>query len=94
MQDPELQASRGMDWVMVERSFPAPVAFEEIQALEDAGAWCLETHQVAFSKTYFSKDRRRMLCLNRAPDAEAIRAANRQLELPVRSIWTATLHGR
>lgn len=78
------------DVVVVERSFAQPVAFEDIQGAEDAARWCLDKHDVAFLNTYFSIDRRRMLCFYRAPDAEAVRAAQRQAGLPFDVVWSAT----
>lgn len=77
-----------METIMVERTFGEPVAFEEIQAIEDAGAWCLEAHGVTFLKTYFSRDRRRMLCLYTAPDAESVRLAERQAGVPFDRAWS------
>ncbi|MCE8015476.1 DUF4242 domain-containing protein [Halomonas sp. MCCC 1A17488] len=73
--------------VMVERHFAAPVTFEAIQALEDAGAACLNNHQVRFLRTFFSLDRQRMLCLYHAPDAESVRLAQHQAGMPVTRIW-------
>jgi len=74
--------------VVVERSFPGPVTLDEIQAIEDAGASCLETHRVRFVRTYFSLDRRRMICLYRAPDAEAVRLAQREAGMPLETVWS------
>jgi len=73
--------------VAVERRWEEPVELDDIQAIEDAGAGCLETHQVRFARTFFSTDRRRMICLYRAPDAEAVRNAQRQAGMPVESVW-------
>jgi hypothetical protein len=73
--------------VLVERSFAEPVMLEEIQAIEDAGAWCLEAHDVRFARTFFSLDRKRMICLYRAPDAEAVRLAQRKAKMPVDDVW-------
>jgi hypothetical protein len=73
--------------VLVERSWDEPVTMEEIQAIEDAGAWCLETHKVKFVRTFFSTDRTRMVCLYQAPDAESVRLAQRQAEMPVDLAW-------
>lgn len=77
--------------VVVERSFEAPVTLEEIQAIEDAGAGCLEARDVAFVRTFFSRDRKRMVCLYRAPDAEAVREAQRKARMPVDSVWSFRL---
>ncbi|WP_162623007.1 DUF4242 domain-containing protein [Billgrantia lactosivorans] len=74
--------------VIVERHFAAPVTFEAIQALEDAGGACLQNHRVRFLRTFFSLDRRRMFCLYQAPDAESVRLAQYQAGMPVTRIWT------
>ncbi len=81
-----------MTLVVVERKFPEPAMFDEIQAIEDAGAWCLDLHQVRFLRTYFSSDRQRMICLYEAPDAEAVRRSQRRIGLPFERVWAATDH--
>lgn len=81
----------GLAQVMVERSFKSPADFEELQAIEDRGGWCLEMHQVSFLRTYFSKDRFRMLCLYDAPDAESVRIAQQKAGMPFERVWTTTL---
>lgn len=73
--------------VVVERSFEAPVRLEDIQAIEDAGDWCLRAHHVTFARTFFSLDRKRMLCLYEAPDAESVRLAQREAAMPVDAVW-------
>ena len=78
-----------MSTVVVERLFPEPVAFEEIQAMEERGAWCLEEHGVRFLRTYFSRDRRRMVCLYEAPDAESVRLSQQKAGMSFERAWTA-----
>lgn len=73
--------------VLVARSFDAPVTLDEIQAIEDAGASCLELRGVEFARTYFSLDRKQMVCLYRAPDAEAVREAQRAAGMPFDAVW-------
>ncbi|QTF90934.1 DUF4242 domain-containing protein [Halomonas sp. BM-2019] len=73
--------------VVVERRFAAPVSVAAIQALEDAGAACLQHHRVRFLRTLYAADRRRMHCLYRAPDAESVRLAQHQAGMPVTRIW-------
>jgi hypothetical protein len=75
--------------VVVERTFPQPVAFGDIQAVEKRGAWCLEAHGVRFLKSYFARDRRRMICLYEAPDAESVRLAERKAGVPFDEAWSA-----
>jgi len=73
--------------VLVERHWDEPVVLDDIQAIEDAGAGCLSTHQVRFALTFFSRDRKRMICLYEAPDAEAVRNAQRQAGMPLDTVW-------
>jgi hypothetical protein len=76
--------------VVVSRSFAAPVDFADIQRLEDAAASCLESRNVTFLRTFFALDRRRMLCWYHAPDAESVRQAQHEADMPVERIWSAT----
>lgn len=77
--------------VVVERSFETPVTLEEIQAIEDEGAACLQARDVTFVRTYFSRDRKHMICLYRAPDAESVRDAQRKAGMPLDSVWSFQL---
>lgn len=77
--------------VLVERRFDDPVTLPEIQAIEDAGIWCLETRNVSFVRTFFSADQKRMICLYRAPDAESVRLAQRQAGVPFDEAWAFQL---
>jgi hypothetical protein len=72
--------------VLVTRRFDQPVSLEDIQALEDAGAGCLQRHRVGFVRTLFAIDRRRMICLYEAPDAESVRIAQREVGMPVEHV--------
>lgn len=73
--------------VVVERSFAEPVALDDIQAIEDENIGCLRAHRVRFVRTFFSSDRRRMLCLYAAPDAESVRIAQREARMPFDRVW-------
>jgi hypothetical protein len=75
--------------VVVERSFAEPVAFEDVEALACRGAWCLEAHAVSYLRTWFSRDRRRMVCFYEAPDAESVRLAQEQAGMPFERAWAA-----
>ncbi|MGB5704450.1 MAG: DUF4242 domain-containing protein, partial [Polyangiales bacterium] len=75
--------------VMVERKFDEGASFEELQTQEDAFAWCAEQHEVTFIRSYFSKDKKRMICEYEAPDAEAVRRLQRTASMPFDRIWTA-----
>jgi hypothetical protein len=77
----------GVANVIVERRFEDPVTVESLQAIEDAAAWCLQQYKVTFLRTFFSADKRRMLCLYKAPDAESVRLAQREAKMPVERVW-------
>jgi hypothetical protein len=74
--------------VVVERRFDTPVTLEELQAREDAAAWCLEQHRVTFLRTFYALDRKRMVCLYAAPDAESVRLAQGMADMPVERVWS------
>jgi hypothetical protein len=78
--------------VLVERSFPEPVAFEDFRA---RGVSCLELYRARFLRAYLSGDRLRMICLYEAPDAESVRVAQEKSGLPFEAAWTARVvpHG-
>ena len=73
--------------VLASRSFEPPVEFEEVQAIEHAGASCLLTHRVHRVRTYLSIDRRRVTSLYQAPDAESVRLALYDVSMPVERVW-------
>lgn len=77
----------GLATVVVERRFEAPASMDELQAREDAASWCLEQHRVEFVRSFFSTDKKTMICLYRAPDAESVRLAQGQANMPFDSIW-------
>jgi hypothetical protein len=73
--------------VIVERSFDDAVELQAIQDIENAGIRCLEMRNVRFLRSCFSADRRRMLCLYAAPDAESVRQAQREAGMPFDEAW-------
>jgi hypothetical protein len=78
-----------MGLVVVERSFETPRAYEELDAAEAAVSWCLEQHRVRALRSFLSRDRRRMVCIYDAPDAEAVRRTQDEGGLPYERIWAA-----
>ena len=73
--------------VAVVRYFDDAVEMDDIQAIEDAGASCLEMRDVEFMRTWFATDRKSMVCLYRAPDAESVREAQREAKMPFDAVW-------
>ncbi len=85
--DPPRGEPRAGANVVVERSFREPVSLEAVRALGKAGTRCLEMHAVTFLRTFFSRDRRRMVCLYRAPDTESVRHVQRQAGMGFDRVW-------
>ena len=77
--------------VLVERSFVEPVLLDDIHAMEVANSWCLETRNVKHQRSFFARDKKRMLCLYNAPDAQAVREAQQQAGMPMDSAWAFDL---
>lgn len=78
--------------VVIERSFAQPVEFADIQSIEHRSAWCLEQHHVRPLRSYFSTQRRRMICVYAARDSESVRVAQTQAGLPFERVWTASVY--
>lgn len=77
--------------IVVERSFDEATSVETMQAIEDKGAWCLDMYQVVFVRTFFSTDKKQMVCLYNAPDAESVRVAQRKANMPVSAVWACNV---
>lgn len=71
--------------VMVTRRFDAPADVAALRAAEQAGG--LAAQRVHFLRCHVSIDRRRMVCLYRAPDAASVRLAQREAGLPVEQVF-------
>lgn len=78
-----------METVIVERVFEQPLTTEDLEARLRTPSGCHSAHRVRFVRTLLSADGLRAICEYEAPDAEAVRAVNRQLNVPFERIWTA-----
>ena len=80
-----------MTTVVVERWFGKSVPLDEIEAIYDRGAACLEMYGVHLLRSFISNDRSRMICLYEAQDADSVRQAQRKAGLPFEAVWVATI---
>lgn len=82
-----------MERLVVENTFDTP-ATDDIRA-----DWtrrldpCLERFGARWTRSYLSKDRKRMICEFEAPDAESIRTAIRNAGLKFDRVWLADVYG-
>lgn len=81
-----------MKLVIVERTMPRSVTRAELAASAASGARCFEAHRVRLLRSLISLDGLRVLCQYEAPDAEAVRQANRKAGLPFDRVWTADVY--
>ena len=80
-----------MTTLIVERTFDEPLTDESLAAVMERMGPCLEEYGVTWVRSYFSDDRRRMICHYEAPDAEAVRASNRAAEALFDHVWSADI---
>ena len=83
-------ARPGLETVVVERQFRNPVTIAELEAIPERANWCLETHRVRYLGSYVARHGRRMLCFYEAPDAEAVRIAQREAAMPADAVWACS----
>ncbi len=82
-----------MPRIMVERSFEPPLTEEELRAVEARMAPCLELYDVRWIRSFWSSDRRRMICEYDAADAASVRNVQREAEAKFERMWAAEVLG-
>ena len=81
-----------MEYIVLEREFPEPLTSEDPPKMA-ASMLCLQLYRVEPVCSYLTSDGHRMICVFKAPDAEALRAVARTNGFPDGSvIWPSTLH--
>jgi hypothetical protein len=80
-----------MPRVIVERSFETPLTQEELDAVEARMAPCLDLYNVRWVRSYWSLDRRRMICEYDAPDVASVRNVQREAEARFERAWAADI---
>lgn len=78
-----------MPRIIVERSFEAPLTQEELAAVEARMAPCLELYQVRWIRSFWSSDRKRMICEYDAPDLASVRNVQREAAAKFDRAWAA-----
>ena len=79
--------------IVVERSFEPPLTEEELRAIEGRMASCLDLYQVRWIRSFWSSDRRRMICEYEAPDVASVRNVQREADAKFDRAWAAELLG-
>jgi hypothetical protein len=82
-----------MPRIIVERSFETPLTQEELGAVEARMAPCLDLYNVRWIRSYWSADRRRMICEYEAADVASVRNVQREAAAKFDRAWVADMLG-
>jgi len=74
--------------VLVEHHFDPPLAPGALGA-DNTKPPCLDTQEVSWLGSFAARDGTRCTCVYQAADAEAVRRAYRQAEIPFLQVWSA-----
>lgn len=85
-------ARAGLSTVVVEREISTEISEADLARMVGESGPCFETNGVELLTSHCSKDLKRVICIFAAPDAEAVRRANREAGAPFTRAWTATHH--
>jgi len=78
-----------MSHIIVERTFTPPLTDQEMNALMERMAPCLEIYNVRWLRSWISQDRQRGICEYEAADAESVRNVQREAKATFDQVWTA-----
>lgn len=78
-------------FVLVERIFTDPVSYAEIRDAEDIGADSGKNRAIHYLRSYFSSNRKKMVCVYGAVDVELVLAVNRRARMPFERAWSVEL---
>jgi hypothetical protein len=82
-----------MPRIIVERTFDTPFTEEDLKATEARMAQCLDIYRVRWIRSFWSADRRRMICEYDAPDAASVKSVQREAAAQFDRIWPADVLG-
>ena len=80
-----------MPHVIVERSFEKPLTQDDLSAVEARMAPCLDLYNVRWIRSYWSADRKRMICEYDAADVASVRNVQREAAAKFDYAWAADI---
>lgn len=80
-----------MPHIIVERSFETPLTQEELQVVETRMAPCLDLYNVRWIRSYWSADRKRMICEYDAAGVASVRNVQREAAAKFDHAWAADI---
>jgi hypothetical protein len=82
-----------MPHIIVERTFETPLTQVELDAVEARMAPCLDLYNVRWIRSFWSADRRRMICEYDAADVASVRSVQREAAAKFDRAWAADVLG-
>lgn len=73
------------------RPIDPPIGPADVDRMAQHAGSCFNLHRVDWVQSYLAADGGRMLCWYRAPDAESVRIALRQLGSDMNAVWAGTV---
>ena len=80
-----------METIVLEHEFERAFDLERYREAQARNQWCLREYGVEHVRSYLTPDGLRMICIFRAPDAEAVRKLSLQLGYSYDQVWRATV---
>ena len=77
--------------IIVVRRFDPPLTQAELSEIEARVAPCLDLHKVRWLRSYWSQDRRRMVCEYDAADMQSVREVQHEAGARFEDMWLADL---
>lgn len=77
--------------IIVERTFDPPISQEAMDATSQRVGNCLDLYGVRWVGSHVSTDRRRMVCVYEAADAQSVRDVQNTAEAPFDRVWPADI---
>jgi hypothetical protein len=78
-----------MPRIIVERTFDPPINQETMDAVSKRVGGCLDLYGVRWVGSHVSTDRRRMVCVYEAADAQSVRDVQDAAQAPFDRVWPA-----
>jgi hypothetical protein len=80
-----------MPRIIVERSFDPPITQGDMDAVSQRVGSCLDLYGVQWVGSHVSTDRRRMVCVYEAADAQSVRDVQNAAQAPFERVWPADI---
>ena len=80
-----------MSCIIVERTFETALTQKDLDAAMERLGSCLDKYNARWVHSYWSNDRKRMVCEYEALDAESVRQLQQEAQAPFDRVWVADI---